>query len=291
MKKIPGFQILGLAGCLAALALLTGCFETTQDFTLNPDGSGKVVHESKFQNMVMNGAKGSADEQTKAAIADVLKNAKGVVAWRDVSAKVLDDGRIDFKGTAYFKNLSELEIPNQTMMDFDWTPSAGGSGALTLRIKKNASNNATVAPVDPAKLSPEERANKVKEDRMKYMQAKPMMTAFMATMKQSVVFHLPGKPGETSSFTRDPSGALLLQMDGAKMLAVMDKLVGDDAWMAKNSDALNGQGSSEANADMTALMFGGKGPVRAAVTGPAGAAFDFDAEVAAAKKDFVPPQS
>jgi len=40
---------------LALLLLTSGCFDTQEDFTLNPDGSGKVVHECTFQSLNLNG--------------------------------------------------------------------------------------------------------------------------------------------------------------------------------------------------------------------------------------------
>src|SRR5438445_786747 len=136
MKKIPLPKILTAAACLSAALLLSGCFETKEEFTLNPDGSGKVVHESSFQNMNLSGDNEATEESLKEAIAKVIEGAKGVDAWRDVSYKRLDDGRLYFKGTAYFKKLSDLNIPNQTQLQFDWKTGAGGDGVLTLCTNK-----------------------------------------------------------------------------------------------------------------------------------------------------------
>jgi hypothetical protein len=39
-------------GAVLGLGLLAvGCFETKQDYTLNPDGSGKVTYEVAMQDM------------------------------------------------------------------------------------------------------------------------------------------------------------------------------------------------------------------------------------------------
>src|SRR5690349_19963073 len=75
MKKVPCFRILPLAGCLGVLALLAGCFENRQEFTLNPDGSGKVVHESKLQTMDLSGGKPGSEKQLKAAVAEIIGKA------------------------------------------------------------------------------------------------------------------------------------------------------------------------------------------------------------------------
>jgi hypothetical protein len=287
MKTFPSLRFVPVAGCLAALALLAGCFETKQEFTLNPDGSGKVVHESKFQTMnITSGNQKGSDKELKTAVGEIIKQTKGVEAWRDVSYEMLDDGRIGFKGTAYFRNLSDLDIPNQTMLEFDWSGGAGGTGELTLRAKgKGGKDKPAAAPAE--KLAPAELAQKLKESRAQYQQAKPMMAMIMGAMKHEVVFHLPGKRGQTSAFTVEPAGSLRLQFEGAKLLEAMDKLVSDDAWMALNASNMKPEGSGpQMDERMSELMFGQKGPVRAAVSGLGEAAFDFETEVAAAKEDF-----
>ena len=286
-------KVLGLASSVACLALLAGCFETKEEFTLNPDGSGKVIHESTFQNVTFSTKTEAPEQQLKKAVADVIKHAKGVDAWRDVSYHLLDDGRIQFKGTAYFKSLSALEFPNQTMLEFEWANSGNGTGTLSLRNKKSSESGGSMAAaksVDLGKLSPEERAKKIKEERAKFQQMKPMMAGVFGAMRHEVVFHLPGQPGESSNFTKDASGALALQFDGAKLLSAMDALMNDDAWLAKNAGNLGGQEAPALDERMSALMFGGKGPVRATVKGLAGAVFDYEAEVAAARDEFAAMQ-
>jgi hypothetical protein len=284
MKTSARSKVLTIAGC-AALALLAGCFETKQEFTLNPDGSGKVVHESKFQNLDINsGGKRASESQAKAAAVEIIRNAKGVEAWRDVSFELLADGRISFKGTAYFRSLSNLDLPNQTMLEFDWATAGDGTGALSLRAKKGAPEMKKAAT--PASLTPAQLAQKVKESRAQYQQAKPMMAMIVGTMKHEVVFHLPGKRGKTAAFQVDPAGALRLQFDGAKLLDAMEKLINDDAWVANNPSALSPDSSPPIDEYMCKLLFGDKGPVRAAVSGLGGAAFDYDAEVATAKENF-----
>ena len=43
-----------LSAGLGLLLFAGGCFDTTEDFTVNPDGSGKVVHECTFQSVNLN---------------------------------------------------------------------------------------------------------------------------------------------------------------------------------------------------------------------------------------------
>ncbi|MDQ5979221.1 MAG: hypothetical protein QG602_2195, partial [Verrucomicrobiota bacterium] len=209
MSMLTDGRIFNVLGGAAVLGLLAGCFETKQEFTLNPDGSGKVVHQSTFQTMDMGGGKGDTAKQAKAAASELLSKSQGIEAWRDVSYEVLDDGRIAFKGTAYFRNLSDLDIPNQTMLEFDWARD-GGSGTLTLRAKDGPQGKQKPAAKPAAdNLTPQQAAAKIKEARAKYQQMKPMMAMIMGAMKHEVVFHLPGRTGKSTAFQKD-GGALSL---------------------------------------------------------------------------------
>ncbi len=271
---------------VCALTLLTGCFETKEEFTLNPDGSGKVTHECSFQEINLGGDNEPTEEKLKESIGKVLTESKGVEAWRDVSYKRLDDGRLYFKGTAYFTNLNALDIPNQTMLEFDWKR-AGSEALLTLRTNKSDKQEGFKVEkkaVDWSKLTPEERTKKLKEERAKFQQAKMMMSAFMGSMKHDVVFHLPGKVAESSNFTKDASGALGLRFEGAKLLAAMDKLINDDAWAQKNLDSFDGTEKPMMDAELNALVFGSKAPVQAKISGGQ-PLFNYATEVAAAKKE------
>ncbi len=286
MSKITGCRAFSILGGLAVTGFLSGCFETKQEFTLNPDGSGKVVHSSTFQTMdITGGGQGGTEKQAKAAVAELLNKSKGVDAWRDVSHEILEDGRIAFRGTAYFRNLSDLDIPNQTMLEFDWARD-GGNGTLTLRAKDGPQGRQKpAAKTAPDNLTPQQAAAKIKEARAKYQQMKPMMAMIMGAMKHEVVFHLPGRAGKSTAFQKE-GGALSLAFDGAKMLGAMDALINDDTWMARNSGVMDPEAGPPMDEEMSKLLFGEKGPVQASVTGLGEAAFDYEAEVAVAREEF-----
>lgn len=61
-----------IAVSLGAVLLLTGCFETKDEFTLNPDGSGKVIHECSFQQINLGGDSEATEDSLKEAIGKVL---------------------------------------------------------------------------------------------------------------------------------------------------------------------------------------------------------------------------
>ena len=283
-----------LAACLSLSVLLTGCFDTKEEFTLNPDGSGKVVHESTFQDFI------SADSDTndqqeslRRTIKNVLTESEGVEAWRDVTYKRLDENRIFFRATAYFKDLSKLKIYNQTELFFLWRSSADGKLLLNLRAKEDHSNEKLTPLKEPAlteTLSPEEQAKELKEVRAAYRKARFMMAEDLGPNTQETLFHLPGTLSQTSNFQTPTSGALKLEFDGVNFIHALDKLASNDAWMLKNASAFFQSSIDEdlsLNDDsLNEVLFGSNAPVQAVVTGPFAPLFDYAAEVAAAKKDF-----
>jgi hypothetical protein len=241
-KKLAGLALPGAMGTVAAL-FLTGCFDTSQEFTINPDGSGKVVHQCLFQKVDLTEEKDVSEAALKDSIRKVIEDAKGVDAWRDVSYKRMDDGRLQFRGTAYFKNLSQLEIPNQASMEFVWRKLGDGNIVLDVRTNKSSAKEGfSMRPSPPKKApaTPEEEANRIKEERAKFQQIKPMLAAIMGSMKQEVTLHLPGQIKEALNYEKDPSGALKIKFDGAKILEAMEKLVVSDDWVKKRMASSGG---------------------------------------------------
>ena len=65
-----------LAAGLGLLLLTSGCFDTKDDITLNPDGSGKVVHECTFQpvNLSADNENQDTGQTLTNAVREVLEN-------------------------------------------------------------------------------------------------------------------------------------------------------------------------------------------------------------------------
>jgi hypothetical protein len=289
-KNLQKMTLLG--GVLISL-LTSGCFDTAEDFTINPDGSGKVVHECSFQPVDFGNEKKEPEAALRSAVRELLKESQGVEVWRDVSFKVLDDGRFFFRGTAYFKDLSKLEIPNQSMLEFNWKKNADGTAILDLRTNKATSSHDGLTitkkapPASTKPLSPEALAKKIKKERAQFQQSKPMLSGFLGAMKQSTVFHLPGEVEGNSNFTKDSSGALAIKFDGATFVETMEKLVNDDEWCRRHNGTSfdNMEEQPMMDDELAGLIFGTKGPVQATVNSGTAPLFDFAAEVAAAKTE------
>jgi hypothetical protein len=269
--------------CLT-LVFLAGCFDTTEDFTLNPDGSGKVVIESICAPMQLQvDEKQSPEQELRSSVRSLLDNIKGVTAWKDVTYVRQDDGRLKFKGTAYFRNINKLELQNLALLNFTLIKSPDGSLVLAAQMK----DNQNVKPTNPAQTPESEWAAKIKEAKARYQSSRPMMVGFLATMRQDAVFHLPGVASQVSNFKSTPEGDLRITFDGTNMLAAMDVLATNDDWwrsqLAGGRDMA--QGGLNLDNAMNEKLFGQKAPVRAVFTGGV-SKFDYAAEVAAARTEY-----
>src|SRR5262245_31046934 len=117
-------------------SLVSGCFEDTkQEFTLNPDGSGKMVLESSFVP-----ASEAISEETEGEsglreiVRDILTKSDGIEAWRDVSFSEQKDGAFSFRGTAYFPDLSRVKLHQFASVSFS--------------VQKDSANNLVLTQVE-----------------------------------------------------------------------------------------------------------------------------------------------
>jgi hypothetical protein len=259
----------------------SGCLELSESFTLNPDGSGKVVVDTLSpdgsQFAPANQPKPKPDELVKKAIEGAIKS-KGVDAWSDVSGEIAKDGRVHFHGTAYFPDINKVNInaggSNSSDNDssgMSWTKE-GDAYKLVFKNKNKAEN----AP-PPEKLTDAQIDEKIKQERVEYQQSKAFIQAFLGNLKVSVSFALPGKITESNILTVNGNTATMT-LDGKQMMEAMDKANADDALMREKVKG----GKAAEDRIMTKLMFGKEGDPSAKVT-DAKPQFDYKAESAKAK--------
>jgi hypothetical protein len=282
--------------CLFAAVLLAGCFESTDEFTLNPDGSGKVVHQCRFEEVDLFGNESKPEDALNGTARKIIQNSKGVEAWRDVSIKREDDGRIYFRGTAYFRRLDDFEIPNQTFLAFSWVRQADGTRVLSQNKKAVNRPDAFLKDKesDASTDSPAELVAKVRGQRAKWRTMKPMLDSTFGKMKHELIFHLPGKISKVSNFQTGADGGVRIKVEGTKFLAAIDKVLNDDELLKKIEGGSPEQLATNRQAiedDLQAIMFGQKGPVEVQTVPGAKPLFDYAAEVQAAAADFAKLQT
>ena len=277
---------------ILTVCLFSGCFESDQEFTLNPDGSGKVIHEVLFQPVDLSMGDGSQDPQKelKKAVKGILNDSSGVDTWKDVSISRTEDGKLLFKGTAYFSDISKLNLKlgevEQTGTNPVWKKTPSGDMVLELREEDEKEEGKDKAP--PAKLTDAEITRKIAEEKAQYQKMKPMLAGILSTMKQKMTFNLPGRKKEVINLKESPNGSLTLTFDGAKMIEVIDAIFSDEAWMTQaiqNKGGIMDEGPAMDEKTAEAL-FGQKGPILAVMEGPFKPLFDYKEEVTEAKADY-----
>ncbi|MCI5196361.1 MAG: hypothetical protein D3919_09050 [Candidatus Electrothrix sp. AW5] len=272
MKKI----LYVLAAMLSAL-LMSGCYETKQEYVLNPDGSGKVTLQASFDLMG-----GLRDE-----VNDILEKSEGVDAWSDVSYKLLDDNRGYFKGTAYFRQLSDLNIKNLEYIEINWKKSANGSVTLTLTSEEKREKD----EVAPKQLSDEEIKKQIVMTRTEYKQkVAPMFSMFLGNMKEEILFKLPGTIRSKTNLSNTKDGRIRFFIDGMEMLEATNKIMDDDEFLTQELKA--GRDIEEIEMPpafgnkFNKILFGKSGPIEAVVEGPLTPLFDYKSQMTKAKTGY-----
>jgi hypothetical protein len=293
---MSGKKAATVASLVAVLA--GGCGEGTWTWTLNPDGSGKVELDARLQPQIdfLGGGKGSEDdpdEKARSVARNILAKSEGVAAWRDVSSAIAEDGRVAFKGTAYFADLGAVEITGDASPASALKPSLSqrDDGLLELGVQSDnggegpAGDNEQPGGEGPAtEQTAAERALAVKRGKVAYQTAKPIMTAFLSTMRMEMIVRPPGEVVEASGFTKLEDGRLRLVFDGPRLLREMDEYVKNDA--ARLAELLSGtRGLDEAETlvRLNELVFGERGRVRAVVRAGAEPLFHYARELAEAR--------
>ena len=278
MRPFAAIAVLALA--LAA----AGCLDLDQEFTLNPDGSGKVVLRSVAPpvSFELTEKNPSPEKTMQKAVREELEKSEGIDAWKDVTASLRDDGKIEFKATAYFKDVSRLKLKSGGMMTL--AVSKDPSGAWVLQA---VPDQKTAAKPEPPAVKPgeDEIKAKMKAERAKYQQMKPLMETFLKDLRLHSKFNLPGSVTEANNFKKLSATSVDFAFEGKTVLKIMDDLVLDDAALRRQIESGRTLDDPPDEELMTEKLFGQKGTIRVVVKGPVKAAFDYEKEAAAARKE------
>jgi hypothetical protein len=242
----------------------------------------------------MGGSKPSDPQaELKKSVREILSKSAGVDAWKDVSYKVTDDGRMYFKGTAYFPDINGLSIrsPNisSDMMRLSFT--RNGLGEITIEIKGQEQPGAANAPQTalPAPAVPEEKLGElIQQAKVQYQQSRAMIQGVFSGLKVETILHLPGQIKEVSNFERIDDSTVRLAFDGAKTLRIVDRIMQDDDWLREQIRTGKDPMSSGPESDLmlNEMLFGQRAPIRVVVAGTAKPLFDYSTEAAAAKTNY-----
>ncbi|MCB0834360.1 MAG: hypothetical protein KDC45_12915 [Bacteroidetes bacterium] len=257
---------------LAGVWLLTGCYETKLDYTLNPDGSGKVDVEITAVSMNMDSKKPA--NALGAFAQGILEKSKGIETWANIEVKELSADRYFFKGTAYFRDLRTVKFQSYSLCD-SLDVKTNKQGNLVIEVSQKESKSAE-EPASGSKATMEELIEKQKSE---YKQIKPMLSAILGTMRTEMIFHLPGAIGSSSNFGTNAAGNPSVVFDGAKILDAIEKLMADEAFLKKQVQSGGSiKSGPPAGDELNKLIFGEKGPVKLVTKGKLKALFDYEKE-------------
>lgn len=269
---------------LAPLGLLLGgCFDTRQDITLNPDGTGRAIIESTFAPpdlLLKSAGPRTTDTPGRQALRDLIDKATGVDAWRDLSWRELEDGRVTVRGIAYFTNLSTFGTPFTAFQRFQ--TKRDPQGGLRIEVGTDATRASIARPGAPGQ--PPATADSLLRERQQWRALQPWLAATLGNLQQETVLHLPGPVRESSNFDTNTPGTLRLHLAGARLLAAIEDAVSDPdrAGRLHDGDAAHGFDRERANE----RIYGRRAAVHAVIHPTGAERFDYASEVAAARKSF-----
>ena len=206
-----------------------GCFESKEDYVLNPDGSGKVTIVGSFETTMPGMPPVSDPKETSRHVKELLEKSKGVDAWSAVSYEGTKEGRVSFKGTAYFPDISKLDLET-----FGKDANLKKEGdKLVLLIEEKEEEEAGPA----TKPSAEEVKTQVEQAKKQWQTMKTMMGPMLEKIKQDLTYKLPGTVESSTNMKKIDVSTVNIQMDGAKLMAAMDAMMTDEAWLKKQAEA------------------------------------------------------
>lgn len=288
MSRLTRFILLVL--CSVALS---GCMDITDVYTINPDGSGKVVHEAVLaqMNMSLDGSSSEPTEESlKKAVLEEIKKAKGIEAWRDVTYEQRGKDKFYFKGTAYFSDLNKLKFHNSggSINVFDEVSLRLEDGQAVLEIKSSEDDEEETGAENITEENVDEEIAKLQAE---YQKTRMMAAGIFSGVKLKRTFYLPGTVTAHSNLVKTEDGGWVSDFAGAKLLEFMDVVMNDEALLRREllngHNPLQGGGPADDN-KINEYIFGEAAPIEAAFAPGNQPLFDYAAEVAQANADFAP---
>lgn len=265
--------------------ILAGCLQSRHEFSLNPDGAGKVIYEISYplEDFISDEEK-SIKVQAIEEVDKILKSSKGIEVWKDVYYEITDEGKFYFKGTAYFTNISTVEIGgsirgNTWETQFNRLP----NGYLEIVFPQKDDPKKEI-PQPPKKLSKKELKEKTKISIAKFKQSMPLLESFLKDYRLEKIFHLPGKISEISTFKKLSSQTVNIVYSGDKILNVIKEVINNETlwkdFIDKGYDMKDGPPDSY----ISGQILGSNLPPRVLVAPETNQLFNYPKEVAEARK-------
>jgi hypothetical protein len=257
-RQLP--SILPRAVLLLVALATSGCLDADSEWTLNPDGSGKVRQKLVFDPGPLKMLAPSARDFAR----DLIEGSEGIEVWKDISFGKRKDGKLHFSGVGYFKHASKVRLEK----DLVETVFRREGESIVVEVSPRSPGEGLPLPgggEDGKKLD-------VPSMRALLLLARGQIAGVKAFLKGRTLVRLPGKT--TQSGFKETAQGLETHLLADRVLAALDALAKDEAKLR----ALVEKGAQK---DAAANLLGEQPAARSTGGKPA---FDYAAEVAAAKK-------
>lgn len=269
--------------CIALL--MCGCYESDDEFTVNADGSGKV----EFSRIIKLGANpmggpagGDPEEMLRASVTELLRQWQGVEGWKDVTFSLMEDGRGEVRGTAYFPDISAFSTGQEVAALKNVTLVRDGDQSLRILFDEQDDGEASGEGAgEKAQLSEEEIKKAILAKRAEYQAQKPMMAMFLGDLKIVRRFRVPGRITKVGILRKDSDSQAVYSLEGERLLEGLDEAMMDDRLMRE--EVLSSSSQEDIPPSLEEKIFGEKGPALIETEGPFADLFDYRAEVREAK--------
>lgn len=262
---------------------MSGCREVKRHYVINPDLSGKVEVYSKtgFDPLMQLDSmpKQPDAEKIKRAAKSMLESTAGIDVWKDVTLNMNDEGKLEFKGTAYFKDFNALNLDTSITSSNRLVLSTEGN-KLILQWKqsdKTAHEKAEkTSPVTGQALE-----KQIKIEKAKFKTSFGMLSTMLSGLKEEEAFTLPGEKQAIKGF-KTVGDTVVLSIIGDDILAAINRLADDDNFWRKTI-ATGKNPMKDEPEDIQLQVFGAPLPFEA-VFRNGKKLFDYESEVSAAKE-------
>ncbi len=282
MRKLIWLLIIGLL-------VFTGCLETTQEYFINPDNSGKMIMDLKMNPAQGMGQQAQINEESmRQQVSQMISQTEGIRAWSDVSWEKTEDGAMHIQATAYFDDINKVNS-KQNPMNLSFGKNADEKFVLEVVEAENPQQmpGQQQSKYEGKEWTEEELDAEVKKIKSQYNQQKMMLSMFLSNFKNEQIFHLPGKVEETTNFKKAGEKSVTLTVSGSQLLATMDEMMADEQYLKeqlkKGKDPMSS--SPEDTSEFNKMMFGEKGAIKT-VAGQGQPLFNYKSEVKAAESEF-----
>jgi hypothetical protein len=265
-----------LLGLLLCSLLCAGCLKSTRDFVINPDGSGRVVVEETTPNLAKmfdpEIRKGAPKEALRKFAAQVIGDSRGIELWKDVAYETLPDGRVHFKGTAYFRDYNDLHFV--VLSNNDFRINRTGDGTVTLFLQWDT---ATARPTTDVA----ERRHLADSLRASFAEARTLL-ASVSDIYERDTYRIAGSVKSSRGFRLEADGALGVELEGKTLLRVCDSITATEGFWEQ---AAGREPGSEPDLRILAALFGGSMP-SADVAVSTSPLFNYADEMAAGRREY-----